>query len=553
MKNGFGRAMHRLGKSDDVKSSEVTAAKARHHLAPESGKTEIWQLVGAPNHTVYAKAFRVVGELFDTQRRTSTTTTHSGEKSTPDLRRSAANNRVAKNTEGEADEVVLVGRPSDVSLHPSETNVGERRKGTIANTDTKSDVKNEPARLRSQDGKDTQACASSIRLKATMEDIKTERWLELGTQESNQEAIIGSPSSEYSQDDSFESTDEFEVIRRANTTPDLDDGYQTSDSELSVTEEIVAQYLTPGLDALGINSFSPDSRFETLDDNTDLETEEICVSRFSWDSSKCSDYDRSLMNAWWKPKPLNIQRKNFQLPPAPPIPMKNPLRLLRRISKNAPQGFGETAHKSRNKRHLHLDLAMSRVGASQVSFESPESERMRAHAQAKADASRRTSRTTTPDQAGSQVFAVRNQTPDLAISRVSSARNATPDLAGSHIFAAMRDPGEDLESKIALEKVGEVTKARRSVANSVRGKAVRKSQSGQDMRDTHGHTRGSSEPYTLERRNTSCIWAASMPASGSIKQSCIASVAREGRHERRMASLDINKQLPPLPVALRSS
>jgi hypothetical protein len=44
-----------------------------------------------------------------------------------------------------------------------------------------------------------------------------------------------------------------------------------------------------------------------------------------------------------------------------------------------------------------------------------------------------------------------------------------------------------------------------------------------------------------------------MPASGSIKQSCIASVAREGRHERRMASLDINKQLPPLPVALQSS
>jgi hypothetical protein len=375
---------------------------------------------------------------------------------------------------------------------------------------------------------------TQVQLGATMVDVKSDlEWLDpiasfnrdFDATESRLFAeIMGAPLRPQSNTIAVKEED---AICKVESPPELDEGYQTSDSGLSIADELIAQYLAPVHDIFANLPMDIDSRF---DDNAKSEPEDQCISRFSWDSSNDSGSLQDPSEVWWKPKPLNIRRKSLQS--APPIPTRNPLRLLRRVSKGAPRGFSEAARGSRNVRQLHLDLAKLDVAERRRSFRSPRSIRRRSYIRATENASWQTSLGILPD--------------------------LTPT---GHIATAMRKPTRSLETKIALRKIGDAAKIRRDLRNSALAKVASKNLSTIDLTRPNefsemldgmrGHTRGASEPLSngVRRSNTSSTskWNESMPAHGSVRRSCIASITNEIEPRRSALPLDINKRLPPLP------
>jgi hypothetical protein len=332
---------------------------------------------------------------------------------------------------------------------------------------------------------------------------------------------------------------------RNGSLPELDSGYQTSDDSLSIPEDLAADHLTPTHTMLNLlpvdidgrlGSFCNDAnhfRNHILNDqkNTIYANAEMCQSRFSWGSSTNSDAGLSSVSegdVWWKPiKPLVVVKEPLK---PPPIPQRNPLRLLRRISKGPPKGFGENVRGSKNIHNLHLDL--SRLSKSDVrsSQRSTVSNRRRSHAPAKKEKTK---------------LATPETWPHLAIP--------------GHILQAMRDSGQSVELP---NKMGDNKRARWSTKTSTASKTYNGSRSTKEvtsrfgsyaqLKIPRGHIRtasDSSHNHGVKTSNGS-KWNESMPSHGCVRRSCIPGLANVVERRKLGQALAINKRLPPLPATI---
>jgi hypothetical protein len=328
--------------------------------------------------------------------------------------------------------------------------------------------------------------------------------------------------------------------------PELDAGYQTSDSGLSVTDELTTEHLTPAQSMLELLSANVDGRFGSFYSvsNHSLIPEphiqemdfaysrpEMCESRFSWGSSVYSnDMDFADDNdTWWKPKPL-VVNKDPQAPP--PIPQRNPLRLLRRLS-SGPKGSGESVRASKNIHNLQLDLSRLRKEDSRSSLRDLKFSRRRSHVLGSRHK---------PQQTGNETE------PQLALP--------------GHILDAMQSSAQQSE---AAAKHVDKKKTRRSPKSNITSTAHSRSQStkeiisgstyAQQLMKARGHTRAASDPIrqASTREGTSYKWNEVMPADEPIRRTCISSLTNEHKPRKPAAALAINKQLPPLPWMVEMS
>lgn len=339
-----------------------------------------------------------------------------------------------------------------------------------------------------------------------------------------------------------------EGMRRNGSLPELDSGYQTSDSGLSIPEDLAIEHLTPAQTMLNLlpvdidgrfGSFYSDAngpRFQKLPEQTDAKfiDEDMCRSRFSWGSSVYSDAGLSSVSdgdVWWKPiQPLVV---NKETPPPPPVPQRNPLRLLKRLSKNPPKGFGENVRGSRNIHNLHLDLSRLSKGEVRNSLRSSTSGRRR------------------------------SQTPVTKERSKRASKEARPNIAISgHILNAMRNSEQSIDGS---NKFGDHKKVRWSTRTSTTSKAhrrnhpikdaVSRSEYAEQLMGGRGHTRAISDPLHNggTRSGNFGKWNASMPSHGCIRRSCIPSLVNKVDARKPAQALAINKKLPPLPVAMETS
>jgi hypothetical protein len=228
-------------------------------------------------------------------------------------------------------------------------------------------------------------------------------------------------------------------------------------------------------------------------------------------------------DVWWKPILPLVNNKGKQSPP--PIPQRNPLRLLRRFSRSPPKGFGENVRGSRNIRNLHLDLSRLSKGDVRNSLKN-------------SIPGRRRSQGPTPKEKSK--LASKEGRPNLAIP--------------GHILNAMRDPEQSVERST---KVGDYKDVRWSTRTSTPPRtpytnAVDRSGYAEQLVGARGHTRTASDPVHSggERFGNPSKWDASMPSHECIRRSCISSVANEPKTKRPAQALAINKKLPPLPAAV---
>jgi hypothetical protein len=533
MKGTFERALQRLLKSDGVEHKAVHGPHDLHSRI----------LVRAPDATLYRRAMKIVYDFIE--KRTTPTAEAKKENPEPQLRGGGAK-EFNLNIDIDARGAVCAHTLGHVSTRGFETNINGRHNAAYPTPDRNPEntYVQASARLRGNNESRKESkmydaleiSDTQIQLEATMVDVKSDlerldpiasfnRDFDI-TESRVFAEILEAPLRPQSRPIAVKE----DVMWKVESPPELDEGYQTSDSGLSIADELIAQYLAPVHDVFAHLPMDIDSRFENIDGNAKSEPEDQCISRFSWDSSNDSESLQDPSEAWWKPKPLNIRRKSLQS--APPIPTRNPLRLLRRVSKGAPRGFSEAARGSRNVRQLHLDLAKLDIAERRRSFRSPRSIRRRSYARAIEAASWQTSLGVLPD--------------------------LTPT---DHIATAMRKPTRSLETKIALRKIGDAAKVRRDLRNSALAKVASKNLSTIDLTrpnefsemlgGARGHARGLSEPLSnrVQRSNTSSTskWNESMPAHGSVRRSCIASITNEVEPRRSALPLDINKRLPPLP------
>lgn len=329
--------------------------------------------------------------------------------------------------------------------------------------------------------------------------------------------------------------------------PELDREYQSSDSGHSIADELLAKQLTPAQTMLDLLSTDVDGRFgsfysisnESKVHGTGIVNKQMDwtyanadpqVSRFSWGSSAYSDAGGDAMgegDVWWKIKPL-VVKKNIPLPP--PIPERNPLRLMKRLSKSFPKGFGDNMRVSRNIHNLHLDLSRPSKSDARKSLRDSVSSRRRSNIPA-----------ATKDKA-------------------KPKRNATqPSLAlPGHILDAMRSSVQSTEGYVEPRgKKKSQRSARTNETSTTHHRTTSRSSRcspAKHLMETRGHARANSEPHQEGRvnRSISCKWNESMPSHGCVRRSCIASFTNEVKTRRSVPTLAINKQLPPLPVSLES-
>jgi hypothetical protein len=348
-----------------------------------------------------------------------------------------------------------------------------------------------------------------------------------------------------------------ERYQSASSPPELDAGYQTSESDMSVVEEIIAEHLTPAQSMLELlptddegrfgsfysasnESKIPEPRFKNSEMNWDFIKGSVPQSRFSWGSSVYSEPEAAPEpivhdgDVWWRSsaavKPLNVTKDNPQSPP--PVPERNPLRLLRRLSKGVPKGFSENVRGSRNIRNLQLDL--SRVPK---------------------------------DDVQTSLYSPRRKAPSPPVKRKSRRESKEPSLAlPSHILEAMCKSTQALSP---THRVSTKKKTRRSTRTSnhnssshshVRSHSTKESTARSTyanqvlLQSRDGHSRASSDPVRAydPSATKASKWNEAMPSNGCIRRSCIAGLANERRvkPEESSMAMALNKQLPPLPVRL---
>ncbi|KAH7075843.1 hypothetical protein BKA63DRAFT_512541 [Paraphoma chrysanthemicola] len=318
------------------------------------------------------------------------------------------------------------------------------------------------------------------------------------------------------------------MTRWYESTPELDND---SESDRSLSEELEVPILSP--DAFGIPSTEFTGVLQGLAGAIEPGFRDVADrdsvgfaggahrSRFSWGSSIYSDAGLELGSesaAWWTPRPLVVKKDAAAAPP--PIPERNPLRLMKRTSQALSTTPEKGSRASRNILNLRLDLSKSTTREKRKSTESSSTKRKRSHT-----SRRKTSKPT---------------------KREILPESATPD----HILEAMRLPGK------------EAIKYRRSVSIPW-SKGPRRIKSHADIDRAFGHTektkrarghaRGASEPFYIGsgsvKSRSSRKWDAVMPSEGAIRRSCIPSLVNERNVRRPVQRLAINKELPPLPMA----
>jgi hypothetical protein len=335
-----------------------------------------------------------------------------------------------------------------------------------------------------------------------------------------------------------------ERMHISESVPELDREYQSSDSGLSIAEELLAKHFTPAQTTLDLLSPDVEGRFGSVYsisnqprvqgsgivdkemDWTYTDTEPR-VSRFSWGSSIYSDAGGDTVvegDVWWKIKPLVVKKET---PQPPPIPARNPLRLMKRLSKNLPKGFGDSVRTSRNIHNLHLDLSRPSKNDARKSLRDSVSSRRRSNMPA-----------TNKD-------------------KTQSMRSATqPSLAlPGHILDAMRSTVSSTQGYIDPREKRRMRRSTRTNATSTTPHSTTSQYSStQRSNKARGHTRANSEPNQESgvNRGISTKWNEPMPSHGCTRRSCIAGLANEVKPRRSVPILAINKQLPPLPVSRES-
>ncbi|KAF2036028.1 hypothetical protein EK21DRAFT_83754 [Setomelanomma holmii] len=183
------------------------------------------------------------------------------------------------------------------------------------------------------------------------------------------------------------------LTRWYESTPELN---SDSESGKSFAEELQAPLLS--LEAFGVQPMELNNRFGSFysvdnqlgshgfptasDKNAAAEFDDAYRSRFSWGSSIYSDTGLEAAGeaaAWWT-KPIKPLVVRMEISPPPPIPERNPLRLLRRASRTTPHDVGEKVRRSRNILNLRLDLSRSAAGVLKESVKSPDVARKRSKA-----------------------------------------------------------------------------------------------------------------------------------------------------------------------------
>jgi hypothetical protein len=393
---------------------------------------------------------------------------------------------------------------------------------------------------------------------ATMVDLRSDlEWLDPGTtlhrdfsvrnrtiMEEKKESIssVGVERDAFSSDEMNQQI--IEGMQISEPLPELDREYSSSDSGYSIAEELLAKHLTPAQTMLDLLSPDVDGRFgsfysvsnESRLHGTGLVDKEMDwtyanvepkVSRFSWGSSVYSDAGGDPVSegdVWWKTKPLVVKKKIAQ---PPPIPERNPLRLMKRLSKNLPKGFGDSVRTSRNIHNLHLDLSRPSKGDARKSLRD-------------AMPSRR-----------------RSTVPTATKDKPKPPRSATqPSRALSgHILNAMRSPVQSTQRHVDPREKKRARRSARSTGTSTTPHSTTSQySSAKPLKEARGHTRANSEPHQERGMNISIStkWDEPMPSHGCVRRSCIAGLANEVKTKRSVPTLAINKQLPPLPVSLES-
>jgi hypothetical protein len=340
-----------------------------------------------------------------------------------------------------------------------------------------------------------------------------------------------------------------ERTQETGSPPELDAGYQTSDSGLSIADDLMAQHSIPAQSMLQLLSTNVEGRFGSfysVSNHSKLPgplpepqiremdfaypNRGMCQSRFSWTSSVYSD-DVNIagdINMWWTPiEPLVISKEA-----PPPIPDRNPLRLLRRRSKDAPKGHGENIRASRNIHNLQLDLSRLRKEDEGNSIRDSKPSRRRSQAPG---SKKRTK------QGGGEL--------------------PSPHVLTGHILDAMQNSMQHTDTS---NRAREKKKARRTSKTNSTSTTHSRSQStkevingslyAQQLMSARGHVRAASEPFrhVEPKSGNTRKWDESMPCDEPIRRSCIASLTNEHRSRRPAPALAVNKQLPPLPVNLES-
>ncbi|KAH5434915.1 hypothetical protein HBI47_079760 [Parastagonospora nodorum] len=369
------------------------------------------------------------------------------------------------------------------------------------------------------------------------ENIQNHRDSTLSIQEEFERGTFATSSNlRYNQD--------MEGLQALDSLPELDREYQSSDSGHSNSDDLMAKHLTPAesmrdllpKDMAGrfgsfysVSNDAKEPRLNILPDEMDwtYTLSGTQVSRFSWGSSVYSDAGEDSVepdHVWWKPRPLVV---NKEIGSPPPIPEKNPLRLMQRLSNGFPKSFGENMRRSRNIHNLHLDLNAPSKSSKTNSWRTPGSSKNR-----------------------SQVPSSK-QTPNPNSGVALQPSSALP----GHILEAMRSTPQSTE---AMRRPRDRKKGRKSGRTSE--KTTKHSSTGIPDRhakqpmEARGHLRSKSEPFPASGANKSLPskWNESMPSEGCIRRTCITGLANEVKPRRSVPNLAINKQLPPLPVTNES-
>lgn len=401
----------------------------------------------------------------------------------------------------------------------------------------------------------------------------------------------------------------------ADLPPEMDTGYDTSESGRSVAEELAEEYLKPIHSMYELLPTEINGRFgsyysPTSETNPGLQTwPEIFdaaydankrQSRFSWTSSIYSDDGLDEKSIWWKPIEPLIVRKEPEQPP--PVPTRNPMRLLRRLSKSEPKGFSEERRGSRNTHNLYLDLSRSNT-RDQKSTKSSTLVRgiSRTHSARKENKKSTSSRpqlslvipghisnamctsiqdgtkvrpstktstssrkygsthsaskaarkcvTSTKTTSQSRNISTRN----VASRSVDSASTASTTQSRSKSTSTKATPPQWMIDASATSKAhGRSHSARETPVETPRRTPPLSSGYVESLRSARGHARGSSEPLRSGVSNVSSKWSASMPSHQTVRKSCITSLVNEGTMKRGAShTAAAHKQLPPLPVDMK--
>ncbi|KAL5118957.1 hypothetical protein ACEQ8H_003086 [Pleosporales sp. CAS-2024a] len=317
--------------------------------------------------------------------------------------------------------------------------------------------------------------------------------------------------------------------------PELDQEYQSSDSGLSTADEVIRKHLKPAQsmrDVLpgkvegrfgscyGVSNDSKGYGLDMVPDAIDWRfgNAEANISRFSWGSSVYSDAGEDSMSVnlndekvWWKPRPLVVQKDSGT---PPPIPERNPLRLIKKLGNSLPRGFGDNVRRSRNIHNLHLDLSLTGKSAKRKSWRASGSSRNR--------------------------------------SKMPSSSKQKPTLLGGSSQPILAFPGHILDAMRSPMAISETshTSIDKKVRQSARTSEMSTSHPSSSRAGIRGHVRATSEPFRDDKKSTNipCKWNESMPLDGCVRRTCMVGRINEVKPRRSVPSLAINKRLPPLPV-----